>query len=424
MLIAEVGAVLWVLLVALPLPLGWPEHALLFTAWVTAPLGMEQTAPLSPGPGATASLVARTLQPFAAAALTVGLALSPSATATLYTVPWAACAGAHLLAMALDPEPLNQKWPRLTAALFLCAGALATFLNPALAAHLQTLGFGGLLLLHFLHAQKKSPLDPVIAAALTLGLASASQTPQYARWTEAVGLFLLGARALTAQPQNPTARHALRLTALTTALALLALLLDRVQLLHDTLYGFTLFSLIAMALEQPRSVLTFRKPNANRLQALTNAPVHPLQDGRRNHLSVQVGDSPQAFDKVREALLAWSVLPGWVEVRAPSTLTPGASLVLMARRYRVWFASPVRVVELQDTDRTWAVRWATVGASALTGHERLKLERRDDGSVWFEVESFSRLSHPQTLLSAPLVRAQQRAFARETCAAAVRAAQR
>jgi len=55
------------------------------------------------------------------------------------------------------------------------------------------------------------------------------------------------------------------------------------------------------------------------------------------------------------------------------------------------------------------------------GEERFAVVLRDDGSVWFEVESFSRMASPLLVLVAPIARRFQRRFLRDACEAMRRA---
>ncbi len=469
MLLAEVGAVIWSLLAALAwaerLPLGIPELALLLAAWVTVPLGMEQVAPQTPGTlGARLSLAARTLQPFAAAALTVSFWLPAGAGARVLAAPWLLCCGLHAAALGAQAlfreEPFSAGWLPLLSAAFLPVGGVWTLLSRGGQApmgfqepiilltgvHFHYTGFAAPLLVFFVRGAAAPGRTRTLLTAAGVGLAAG--IPLLAagfvlsRHLQLLGVLVLaaalavyGVLALRTAPRlrSAAARAALRVSsvALLLAMALAVtyaageytsrwfLSIPQAAATHGVLnaLGFTLCGLLAWATEVPRSVLTLRRPGKERLEALSRNPVHAVEEGRRNHAQVRVGEGSAAFTRARARLRRWEMLPRWVAVEPAAPLTMRAGFVFLARRLGFWFASPVQVVELEDGERRWSVRWATVGPSALIGHERLTLELRADGTVWFEVESFSRLQHPLTFLFAPFARRQQRAFARGCCEA-------
>jgi uncharacterized protein (UPF0548 family) len=128
----------------------------------------------------------------------------------------------------------------------------------------------------------------------------------------------------------------------------------------------------------------------------------------------KVGEGPAAFVAAREVLRGWGQFPRPWAVPAAGGEAPRAGLVVavLARAGGVWWANACRVVDVTDEPGRYAFSYGTLAGHAAAGEERFQVELRPDGSVWYEVWSFSRPRHWLMRLGYPLARRVQRRFGR------------
>jgi uncharacterized protein (UPF0548 family) len=150
-------------------------------------------------------------------------------------------------------------------------------------------------------------------------------------------------------------------------------------------------------------------------------------DGFRcDHLRVQLGEGPGAFERAAAALRNWTMFrQGWVELfsdgRPP---TVGQVVAVVPKFGPVWWLNACRVLYLIDENtptRRVGFAYGTLADHAECGEERFTIEMTADGAVWYDLFAYSRPRHGLARLGGPFTRAQQRRFARGSAAAMRRA---
>jgi uncharacterized protein (UPF0548 family) len=147
--------------------------------------------------------------------------------------------------------------------------------------------------------------------------------------------------------------------------------------------------------------------------------------------AVELGRGADAFARARAAVRDFAMYPRpWTHVhRAFDEPRAGAVFVAVIRHLGFWSANPCRIVYTLDEpgdDRDPCQRHGfalgTLAGHAETGEERFEIFRdtRTD-MVSYRVVAFSRPHAPLARLGAPIARALQRRFARDSRRAMVRA---
>jgi uncharacterized protein (UPF0548 family) len=136
----------------------------------------------------------------------------------------------------------------------------------------------------------------------------------------------------------------------------------------------------------------------------------------------RLGDGPAAFAAACAAVRAWKMFDlGWIRAVAPGPPGPGVVVAVVGRVWPLWTVNACRVVYVVDEPRRFGFAYGTLPDHAECGEERFLVEWRPDGSVWYDLFSFSRPSHWLARLAGPLGRLMQRRFARDSLAAMQRA---
>jgi uncharacterized protein (UPF0548 family) len=139
--------------------------------------------------------------------------------------------------------------------------------------------------------------------------------------------------------------------------------------------------------------------------------------------STHVGDGPEAFERLGDALLRWDLHRTARMILATSapTVEVGCTVVNAAPFGPVALLAPCRVVDRYESDRCRAFSYGTLPGHPLTGEERFSVELDDAGRVHLRIRSFSR---PVGLarISPAVARAGQRFVNRRYAAAARRLA--
>lgn len=145
-----------------------------------------------------------------------------------------------------------------------------------------------------------------------------------------------------------------------------------------------------------------------------------------DHNRVRLGEGEEVFGRAVEALFAWRMFDlGWVRLlpaEAPAEV--GTTVGVLARHYGFWSLNLSRVVyQLQEDGpvRRRGFAYGTLPEHGESGEERFSVEKREDGSVFYDLYAFSRPNHPLTRLGRPFARGLQRRFAQDSLRAMVRA---
>jgi uncharacterized protein (UPF0548 family) len=145
-----------------------------------------------------------------------------------------------------------------------------------------------------------------------------------------------------------------------------------------------------------------------------------------NRIRTGLGRGSETWRRATAALERWEQYStGWTTLTPPApSLVPGASFAVVARHCGFWSVNCCRVVyATTDAEATgiFACAIGTLDVHSERGEERFAVERRADGTVWFELVAYARARHPLGRLAPPVVTRIQRRFARHAAAAMRRA---
>jgi uncharacterized protein (UPF0548 family) len=462
MVFALAGAVLWLGLACAGALGGWglgiPELALLLSALVVVPLGLEHHA------STRWLIVARTLQPACAVVLGVAFALEPGLPAAVLTAPWALVCG--LVALSAGWSWLGRArsgrwlegWYELASGAFLTIGSawLAAsraglapmgFHEPIVlltAVHFHYTGFVAPLLTGWaadrlggraLHAAAVGTVAGTPLLAMGFTFSPALQTG--AALLLSASLLLHGAGVL-ARRSSLAPRRGGGLLGVSAVAVLASMTLAVVYALgertgqwwltipqmaasHGVLnaLGFSLCGLTAWTVHRA-GPFWVRRPSVDAGWLEGQAESARLIRGWPNGERARLGEGAALFARAVKAVERWQMLPAGIRVEPAAAISPGARLAVVAR-FGVWVAAPSVIVDVQRDVRRFSFLYRTLSAHPLRGEERFTVEHLADDSVWYEVTSTSALEHPAVWWAAPWVRWTQRWFARES-ARAIRAA--
>lgn len=131
----------------------------------------------------------------------------------------------------------------------------------------------------------------------------------------------------------------------------------------------------------------------------------------------QVGTGAADCESAVEALRNWKhYSQSWIAVFPnPPAVEVGSTFAVAAWTYGAWSVNACRVCECIDDpapQRRFGFTYRTLSRHVELGDARFTIEHRADDTVWFCVQTVSRMNHPLTRLFRPFgVRAQKRAVA-------------
>jgi uncharacterized protein (UPF0548 family) len=156
----------------------------------------------------------------------------------------------------------------------------------------------------------------------------------------------------------------------------------------------------------------------------------PPAGWRINHLRLKAGSGRAKFDALAEALFSWKLLAidGLVVFPSAPALQPGTDVAILSRHFGIWSVDFCRVIyvlkDQQEETRSRPAHGVRLRHPTGPRRERRRvfsLEwHRATEEVWYDVYSFSLPATPLVRLLAPLARATQRRFARESLEKAAR----
>lgn len=147
-----------------------------------------------------------------------------------------------------------------------------------------------------------------------------------------------------------------------------------------------------------------------------------------DHNRVRLGEGEETFRRAVEAVRGWKMFDvGWVSIYPrDAPVEVGTPVAVVARISGVWSLNACRLVyrigDEEDGVQRFGFAYGTLPEHAACGEERFTVERRRDGSVWYDLYAFSRPNHPLARVGYPVARMLQRRFARDSLATMVRAA--
>lgn len=135
-----------------------------------------------------------------------------------------------------------------------------------------------------------------------------------------------------------------------------------------------------------------------------------------DRLRVPIGAGPEAFERAKQALLAWRQFDlGWVEaVLADAPLIAGQVVAVAGRACGAWTLNAARIVYVVDEPQRFGFAYGTLPRHVECGEERFLVEYDAEGRVWYEVAAFSRPRHLAARLAYPFLRRWQARFRRES----------
>lgn len=135
----------------------------------------------------------------------------------------------------------------------------------------------------------------------------------------------------------------------------------------------------------------------------------------------QIGAGDQGWERAKQAIREWVMFQnGWTELHAPQGPPRIGNVVGMLVWFGgLWWLNPARVLyEIDETTdagkKRFGFGYGTLCAHAERGEERFLVEQEPDGSVWYDLASFSQPRHPLVRLCSPLARRIQLRFGRDS----------
>ena len=156
---------------------------------------------------------------------------------------------------------------------------------------------------------------------------------------------------------------------------------------------------------------------------LNHTSAGSIPSGYRAHrYRTPLGSGDATYEAARRAIGDWKMFEvGWVELipARPAEPKGGATVGLLFRLAGTWWLSACRVVDLIDETtpldettprRRFGFAYGTLPGHVARGEERFLVEQDQDGTVWYDLFSFSRPRHPMARLGSPITRAMQKRF--------------
>jgi uncharacterized protein (UPF0548 family) len=142
-----------------------------------------------------------------------------------------------------------------------------------------------------------------------------------------------------------------------------------------------------------------------------------------DHTRIRLGEGLAVFAAARAALGRWEHFRlGWVETRPPCLpIKAGHVVAVIARVAGLWWLNACRIISAVDEADQFGFTYGTLPGHAESGEERFRVERDQDGGVWYDILAFSRPRHILARMGRPWTRMVQKRFARDSAAAMLRA---
>ncbi|MBM3814264.1 MAG: DUF1990 domain-containing protein [Acidimicrobiia bacterium] len=134
---------------------------------------------------------------------------------------------------------------------------------------------------------------------------------------------------------------------------------------------------------------------------------------------IQLGEGEQAWEKARWAVTHWKMFQlDWVKVCwSYQRIEPGSVVGVLVFSYWLWSLNPAKIVYVVDEEepvRRYGFGYGTLEGHMAQGEEQFLIEMLEDGTVWYELYSFSKPRHKLARWFSPLAKRVQRRFARQS----------
>jgi len=142
-----------------------------------------------------------------------------------------------------------------------------------------------------------------------------------------------------------------------------------------------------------------------------------------DHTRVKLGNGRAVFVAACQALREWKQFDlGWVIAGPTDTpIEAGQPIAVWARTFGLYWINACRIVYVQSEEgptTRFGFAYGTLPSHVEAGEERFLVEwDRSTDEVFYDILAFSRPRHPLIRLAYPLMRRQQRRFARDSAAA-------
>lgn len=139
-----------------------------------------------------------------------------------------------------------------------------------------------------------------------------------------------------------------------------------------------------------------------------------------DHEATLLGFGDGVFRAAAQALREWAMFPPtWTQIYPSNApIEPGSVVLVLFRLFGLWWwHNSSRIVYLIDEPTRFGFAYGTLPAHIERGEEIFWVELRDDGSVWYSIQAFSKPNRWYVWLAYPLARAYQRKFRRDSFAA-------
>ena len=153
----------------------------------------------------------------------------------------------------------------------------------------------------------------------------------------------------------------------------------------------------------------------------TRDDAHHVAGFTHDHARVQVGHGAPDFEAACNALRAWVMFPKSFTTVHPANapIATGTNVFVAIRLFGLTWRTTSRVVYVinEHLPLRFGFAYGTLAEHPERGEERFLVEQLADGSVWYDLRAFSKPNYLIATLGHPFVRASQRRFREESCAA-------
>ncbi|MBK5292345.1 MAG: DUF1990 domain-containing protein [Acidobacteriia bacterium] len=138
-----------------------------------------------------------------------------------------------------------------------------------------------------------------------------------------------------------------------------------------------------------------------------------------DHHRIRLGQGEETYQRAKRAVRDWKMFNlYWVKLCwTYQPIKPGIEVGIMVHHFGFWSLSAARIVYVIDEEaplRRFGFAFGTLVDHMERGEERFLVEHLADGSVWYDLYSFSRPQHWLAWLFYPLARLVQKRFARHS----------
>jgi uncharacterized protein (UPF0548 family) len=107
-------------------------------------------------------------------------------------------------------------------------------------------------------------------------------------------------------------------------------------------------------------------------------------------------------------------LPGRASFRMPYRSEQGETVIVAFHLLGLWWLNSTRIVYVNDTPDRFGFAYGTLTGHVEKGEELFEVRRREDGSVWYHLEAFSRPGPWYVQLGKPIARWSQARFRQQS----------